>query len=188
MVNSVMLILYYILYPFAYLVYGGKMYDFAFDLTYYLSSIFAPSYKDYVRFLYAQASQETGSFKSDLYKRSNNMFGMRVPSKRKYYGVKKPNNNYAFYVTPMHSILDVIEWYKMYPTFDFKSMKLVNVIDVVNWLSSKGYFTGNAIIYGRNVYKFYESKVFKPTNLLLTMPLPLILVYFLFSNKKSILS
>lgn len=172
------LLLYYILYIPAYALYGGRMYDFAFDLLYFLTP---KKDKNYITFLYAQAQQETGNFKSDLFKRAKNMFGMRVPSKRKWWG-NGETNNYSSYATYMHSILDVISWYE-YNYKNWEQLKevfdLSNVKTFVNGINMKGYFTGSPVVYGANVYKYYSAKKWNTTNIILAFPLSIVIIAIL---------
>lgn len=60
--------------------------------------------------VFAQAMIETGHFGSDLFRKENNLFGMKFPLQRKTTAVKKSNSGYASYMTWMHSVYDYKLW------------------------------------------------------------------------------
>jgi hypothetical protein len=63
------------------------------------------------RIIYSIAAHETGYFKSSLYNRTNNCFGMRVPRLRPWYGIGE-DNNYSVYSSTWTSVKDYFAWVK----------------------------------------------------------------------------
>jgi len=64
--------------------------------------------------LYAQADLETAGFKSSLYERANNMYGMNTPSSRNNHIGSTPSSDdggssKAVYADDYHSLLDLVE-------------------------------------------------------------------------------
>lgn len=67
--------------------------------------------------VFAQALLETGNFTSRLFKQNNNLFGMRVPSKRSTVAKNVKNKkSYAKYSTWQESVVD----YALYQDYVFK--------------------------------------------------------------------
>lgn len=60
--------------------------------------------------VYAQAILESGNFKSKVFKKNNNLFGMKVPRQRKTFAIGKSKKGYAKYKTWMNSVDDYLEW------------------------------------------------------------------------------
>jgi len=61
-------------------------------------------------YVMAQARHESNDFKSDLYKRAKNIFGMKIASQRKQRGTKQGNTNgYAIYKSSFWSVYDYFE-------------------------------------------------------------------------------
>ena len=64
------------------------------------------------KFVLKQAIIESGGFKSNVFNKTNNMFGMKVPLRRRTYALKgkKYTNNYAYYESWIHSLADYKLW------------------------------------------------------------------------------
>lgn len=58
---------------------------------------------------FAQALLESGHFKSSLFKRANNLFGMQYPTKRETTAYGR-TNGYSKFVTWHHSVIDYKLW------------------------------------------------------------------------------
>jgi hypothetical protein len=99
--------------------------------------------KEYIE---AMARHETGNYTSDLYKRANNLFGMRVPTKRPFErsGV---TNNYSSYCCNEQSIRDFI----LYLDFVKFPTEVKDDWQFVNELKKRSYFEDNIINYYRGV-------------------------------------
>jgi len=59
-------------------------------------------------FVFAQALLESGNFTSKLARRHNNLFGMKVPSKRETLAIKKSKSGYAVYSHWRDSVRDYL--------------------------------------------------------------------------------
>jgi hypothetical protein len=94
-------------------------------------------------FIIAQSQLETANFTSNVYKSSNNLFGMKVPSKRPFLGVigsgASDGGNYAKYSSDVNSVRDYLEWlrYTNFPT------RVDSAEHFVRAMKSRGYFTAN---------------------------------------------
>lgn len=79
------------------------------DNFYFLCEILEIQYIDIV---YKQAVLESGCFKSLFFKKTNNMFGMKVPRRRASFAIqnKKTKTGYAFFYTWVHSLADYKLW------------------------------------------------------------------------------
>lgn len=58
---------------------------------------------------FAQALLESGHFKSPLFKRANNLFGMQYPTKRETTAYGR-TNGYSKFITWHHSVIDYKLW------------------------------------------------------------------------------
>lgn len=63
--------------------------------------------------VYAQAIQETGNFKSKIFKENNNLFGMKEAKLRANLA-KGTNRNHAYYTTWQESLYDYAMYYNTY--------------------------------------------------------------------------
>lgn len=62
----------------------------------------------YPEFVFAQAILESGHFKSNLSKINNNLFGMKVPSRRETLAIGKSKSGYAIYKHWKDSVKDYL--------------------------------------------------------------------------------
>ena len=60
--------------------------------------------------VFAQAVLETGHFTSELFLTGNNLFGMKVPKKRKTYSLSNMKNGYAVFEDWTYSVKDYLLW------------------------------------------------------------------------------
>lgn len=95
-----------------------------FDITFY---------HDYAMILYAQAKLETGGFVSNIYKKGNNLFGMKPSIKRNRFWQSKLLGH-AKYSHRFVCIMDRIDW-DIWSGILFKG----NVLDYMNAVVKKGY-------------------------------------------------
>lgn len=92
-------------------------------------------FKGLTKYIEAMARHETGNYQSDLFKRANNMFGMRVPKVRTFERVGT-SNNYSVYCCTDQSIRDLILWMEF-----TKFPPLVrDSLDFVSELKRRAYF------------------------------------------------
>lgn len=61
----------------------------------------------------AQAKLESANFKSYVFRKNNNMFGMRFPRQRETVAIKDVGG-YSYYETWMHSVIDLRLYYSAY--------------------------------------------------------------------------
>jgi hypothetical protein len=117
-----------------------KYYD---SIIYLFFRLFGYSKKNSA-FLVSQAKWETGNYKSSLFLRANNLFGMRPASKRKYSRKENITNNYADYYNIIQSAYDRYLYDK-----DFNFNKNSNITLYI-WnenLKEQGYYTASKIEY-----------------------------------------
>jgi len=74
---------------------------------------------EYPEIVWAQAVLESGNFKSDVFRGNNNLFGMKLPSRRSTVACGS-KNGYATYNDWQESIRD----YKLYQEYYFKDRKI----------------------------------------------------------------
>lgn len=67
----------------------------------------------YPHIVLAQAKQESAHFSSKLFVNNNNMFGMKMPTRRPTTAVRQ-KSSYAYYDTWVHSIIDQKIYYTLY--------------------------------------------------------------------------
>lgn len=67
----------------------------------------------YPHIVLAQAKLESGHFKSKVFKQNNNMFGMKMPSRRPTVAVRS-KSSYAYYNTWEESVIDLRIYYGKY--------------------------------------------------------------------------
>jgi len=98
-------------------------------------------YSHYLDWIVAQSQHETNSWRSELFLNNNNLFGMKVPSKREYFGnggTPAPDGGmYAKYDTWADSAKDFLSWLRY-----VKFPKDALTVDRYVYLLKKfGYFT-----------------------------------------------
>ena len=75
---------------------------------------------EYPEIAFAQAILETGHFKSENCKTSNNLFGMMMPNVRETVAIGKNERGFAVYETWMHSVQD----YALYQSYMMRKKKM----------------------------------------------------------------
>ena len=106
----------------------------------------------------AQAMFESGNFTSSLFQRSNNAFGMNVPTTRPapYVLGKDPSSSYAAYASLADSTRDLIDWLN-YNNIDYNSEP--DPASYVADISSSGYFSAPENEYSTGVTNEFNSIV-----------------------------
>lgn len=113
-------------------------------------------YAPYLDWIVAQSQHETANWKSSLFEENNNLFGMKVPTKREYFGdggTKAPDGGlYAKYNKWSDSAKDYLSWlrYVNFPT-DLPTMR-----DFVHELKKKSYFGDTEENYYNGVKHWFE--------------------------------
>lgn len=67
-------------------------------------------YQNLVPLIIAQAKHETGNFTSSLFRNHNNMFGMKVPVKRKSFRNGETENGFSTFANTKDSARDFLEY------------------------------------------------------------------------------
>lgn len=93
-------------------------------------------YKALRPYVIAQSKFETGNYQSDLFKRANNAFGMRVPSQRESLRIGE-DNNYSVYDNVGDSLQDLILYFE---AANFP-LSVADVDDYAYQLEIRGYYT-----------------------------------------------
>lgn len=125
----------------------------------------------YLNVLYAQAVHETANFKSELYLRTHNMYGMKQALKRDQSGFtcEFDDNGYAIYDTPSYSIADRIDlddnFNRLTPLISFNSA-LLYIVSVQNsgYAEDKNYVPKWTTLF-RNIFKIVPSTQVERINL-----------------------
>ena len=138
------------------------------------------------RLVYSIAQHESADFTSDLFLRSNNCFGMRVPKKRKWYG-NGETNGYSTYSSVWNSVADYFSWvdYNGLTVSDDPLMPYVE--GWVAQMKQKGYFEASLLGYSNSVGAWYNQSMLLPSPSVYfawALPLSLIIIW----NRKKILS
>jgi hypothetical protein len=115
-----------------------------------------------IPWIVAQSAHETGVWKSNVFKKLNNGFGMLHPRQRKTTsigpGSRQPQieggGNYATYNNLSDSAKDLLLY------FDARKInwdEIDNATEYVAWLKSKGYFGADQTQYTNAVLKFIKK-------------------------------
>lgn len=95
----------------------------------------------------AQATHESGNFKSNVFKTDNNLFGMKMPSKRSKQFIERPSKivmrtegatPYAHYSSIQNSVKDLILGWHAYNRTNWDKIK--TPADYATYLKAKGYY------------------------------------------------
>lgn len=111
-------------------------------------------YGHYLNWITAQAKHETDNFKSNLYLNYNSLFGMKVPSRRRFDGSIGPiapdGGRYASYDSKAQSAKDYLNLlrYNRFPT------NIANVETFVRRLKDDGYYTDSYENYLNGLKRF----------------------------------
>lgn len=111
-------------------------------------------YRKLSSYLVAMAKHETGEFTSQVYNRDNNLFGLKIPSKREWLGTPgteaSDGGNFSHYSNDGKSLKDLFLY------FDFVHFpKAVGGLDqFVTELKERGYFTDSWENYHRGLKRF----------------------------------
>jgi len=111
-------------------------------------------YRALMPFILAQAKHETGNFTSNLYLKNNNLFGMKLPTRRPTVatkGLMSPEGNYyAAYSSDGESIRDLFLWmdYTKFPTM------VKNANEYASELKQRAYFGDSLANYQNALNKF----------------------------------
>lgn len=104
------------------------------------------------KYVVAQAAHETGNFKSDLFTKWNNPFGMNQPSMRLTTSTGPTPDGFASYGSLFQAALDYRYWWQarnMPETFS-------DITDFVGTLENKNYFEASLSEYLRGCQDFYK--------------------------------
>jgi len=112
----------------------------------------------------AQATHETGNFKSNVFKTDNNLFGMKMPSRRNKQYIERPSTiimrsegatPYAHYSSIENSVNDlVLGWHKYNGT---NWSKIKTPADYATYLKSKGYYGDTFSNYLSALVRYFNS-------------------------------
>lgn len=110
-------------------------------------------YSKYSEWIEAQAKHETNNYTSDVFKRANNLFGMKNANKREQLGFKVEGDPYRHYNNVGDSIRDFLMLlrYNRFPT-NFKTPT-----EFVSKLKSQGYFGDTFANYLNGVFHFLKN-------------------------------
>jgi flagellum-specific peptidoglycan hydrolase FlgJ len=94
----------------------------------------------YPDIVFAQAVLETGHFRSDLFQKANNLFGMKLPSKRETVAIGKTNGGYAVFPNWESSVIDYGLWqsYMLDRKGNLTRSQYLRLLDRI-YSESKGY-------------------------------------------------
>jgi hypothetical protein len=121
--------------------------------------------------VYAVALHETGNLDSSLYKRANNAFGMRVPSRRKWFG-NGEDNNYSTYSSVWMSVRDYFEWLDYNKFSQWFNVDFIGAyVPLVVFMKENRYFEASLDGYNEGVEYFMgkSEKLSNPLTSLLVM-------------------
>jgi len=103
------------------------------------------------KLLTAQAAHETGNFTSKIFKENNNLFGMKLPKKRKTTATGERYGHAVF-----KNIADSIQDYKIYNKVLNYLPEYTTVDTFVQTLVQKNYFEANPEEYKKGMNFFYN--------------------------------
>ena len=128
-----------------------QMYVERFPAFYALLDWYLGRYSPLKDYVFAQAMFESAQFSSNIYKNTNNPFGMGIPKKRPSKRIGE-YNGFSKYKDDAQAIQDFKEYliYFNYPT------NFANVGQYVDFLHSKKYFEAPLTTYKIGMSKFFE--------------------------------
>lgn len=106
---------------------------------------------DLSKMIIAQAAVETGNFTSNIYKKNNNLFGMKLAKKRITTATGE-KFGHAVYDTVFSSIQDYKYYYQEFNLPD----RYDSIRQFITSLKSKGYFESDLETYIKNVEYWYK--------------------------------
>ena len=144
------------------------------------------------RLITAQATHETANFKSNVFLKTNNAFGMKVPRIRKTTFILKPSEivrksegstPYAQYSSVKNSVLDLINWLQ-YNRADYTKLK--NTVDYSTFLKTKGFYGASLEEYLSGLNRFFKNVTdLKQTVTILPLVLIVALSIYFFTSYKN---
>jgi len=114
------------------------------------------------RTVWAQILHETGNLKSDLYKRANNVCGMRVPIKRPWFG-NGESNNYSTYFTTWQSVKDLYSWWTYTKIWEVMNNPM-DPIAYAYWLKQFDFYEAPEDDYAYAMLALWDKYCFKMFN------------------------
>jgi uncharacterized FlgJ-related protein len=110
------------------------------------------NYPDLWKYAFLQAIVETGFFTSNIYKKNNNLFGMKNASARVQLGTKIDGTDFRFYKNLDQSIEDFFIWLR------YTRFPLVNSIrEYVHELKKRNYFEESEDYYYKLMVSAYNQ-------------------------------
>lgn len=110
--------------------------------------------EEMARVIMCQAAHETGFWTSNVWEHSNNMFGMKIHS-RKVKGKNDNSLNYKGYATYTHytgSLEDIVDWLKRHKLFN----KITSIPDYAAAIRAKGYYEASLEEYTKGMLNAYK--------------------------------
>ena len=107
-----------------------------------------------VDYIVSVAAHETGGFKSHLFRKCRNLFGMR-PAHKRYDYAKSIENNYNCYKGYRYSIADFIYLIEGYP--EIRQGYITGISGLVSAMNRHGYFTASYKQYLSGVSHWYRK-------------------------------
>lgn len=116
------------------------------------------------KIIVAQATHESGNFKSNVFKTDNNLFGMKMPTQRskKYIAgpskivmKKEGSTPYASYSSIENSVNDLILGYHVAKKTDWTKIKTPT--EYAAYLKSKGYYGDTLSNYTNALQRFFKT-------------------------------
>lgn len=105
--------------------------------------LFLTKYRRLSRYIIAQSKLETDQFKSPVFKKYHNLFGMKNAEHRPQLGHSLPDTEYRIYPFKFFSIIDFVQYLN---SVNFP-VTVTNGAEYVGIMKANGYFTSDQIAY-----------------------------------------
>lgn len=116
------------------------------------------------KIIVAQAQHESANFTSNVFKTDNNLFGMKMPSKRPRTYIERPSKiimqsegstPYAHYVSITDSVNDLVKGWHSYNKTNWSLLTTPALYSA--YLKSKGYYGDAQAVYTNALNRFFAS-------------------------------
>lgn len=108
-------------------------------------------YRKLAPYLEAQARHETNNYRSEVYRRANNLFGMKDAYKRPRLGVDVAGDPYRHYKSDSESIRDMLLWL----SYNKAPVSFPDSNSYAVFLKNKGYFEDSLKNYQKGMLVWY---------------------------------
>jgi len=106
-------------------------------------------------FVVAQTAHETAGYTSNIFKKNNNLFGMKYAGQ---YNAAGEKNGYAYYNNYTQSIYDFIQWVQRRRAYlNINTFDLITLKQYTDWLKLNDYYEDSSTNYYNGCLRWYKK-------------------------------